>query len=524
MVQLSGTGLVEPSDVEIASVGSSPAVGSGDLAPESPLWWARLLLRRLEDRRMRLLLYQAYYDGEHPLEFMGGKFREAFGHRFQHFASNFAGLVVDGEAERLEVQGFRFRDEQGDKDLWDIWQDNDMDGWSQVAHAEALVKESVYALVDPVVDGQPRITVEDALDCVVVSDPRDRRVRLAGLKRWTDEAGRLVVYLYLPDEVYTFRSERKVGDDWMTRVTGDHIAEVLQPYQLDGEAWPMVNPLGVVPLVEIVNRPDIKGIGRSDIRPVTSQQDAINYYRAAALVAARKVALPQRWIKNYPIEIDKDTGRPKQPFAASDDLWMFGPPGEDEPVPTFDTDVGQFPAADLSVFVRFIEAEVWQMAAVSRMPYGELLPQPTAIPQSAEAMKSSEGPLLRKIGRASIHLGEGWEEVMRVCLIAMGDDRATNRTAETIWVSAETRNEAVRTDSLVKQIGVEIVDIEEAQVEAGYTPQQIERMGQRRQAREALQASQTPVVPPPIAVPESMPPAPTGPRMSPAPTSLQSTR
>ena len=58
---------------------------------------------------------------------------------------------------------------------------------------------------------------------------------------------------------------------------------------------------------------------------------------------------------------------------------------------------------------------------------------------------------MRKVGRIALHLGEGWEEVMRLCLLAMGDARGRIRSAETIWRDPETQNEAVRTDAVLKQ-------------------------------------------------------------------------
>jgi hypothetical protein len=54
------------------------------------------------------------------------------------------------------------------------------------------------------------------------------------------------------------------------------------------------NPLGVVPLVPLRNRPRLRGVGRSEIEPVTSNQDAINYFRAMTVVGARFLAYPQR--------------------------------------------------------------------------------------------------------------------------------------------------------------------------------------------------------------------------------------
>lgn len=476
-----------------------------------------LLLRRLQILRPDRERWAAYYRGEHPLPWFTEAFREAFRASFHRFASNFTQLVVDGISERLEVQGFRFLDDIGDADLWAVWQDNNLDAGSQQAHTEALIKGACYALVEPRSDQRPAITIEDCLGAITLDDPRDRRRRLAGMKCWIDDAGRLVVYLYLPDDVYTYRTDRAATASWDGWIRGEakQLRSRLRPWTPpDQDIWPLPNPLGVVPLVPLLNRPLLDGIGRSEVDPVTSNQDAINYYRSAAFIAARKMALPQRWATGLKLEIDPATGRPKRPFVTDEgrpaDIWTIATPDPDEPVPPFAPQFGQFEAADITRFVRLIEAEVWQMASVSRLPFSELLNRDSSIPQSGEGLKSSEAPLLRKVGKAQVHLGEGWEEVMRVALRAMRDSRADRRVAETIWVSPETRNEAVRTDAVVKLKAAQIIDDQTAQELIGMTPTQIQRLNERRAA--------TPPQPPapPADQPTTQPtPPPMGPQMSP---------
>jgi hypothetical protein len=219
----------------------------------------------------------------------------------------------------------------------------------------------------------------------------------------------------------------------------------------------MVNKLGVVPIVPLVNRPRRDGTGRSEIEPVMGNQLAINFLRYAALVGSDAAALPQRWAKNLDLEIDPDTGRVKAPFRAGDTLWATRKPTTEE-VAEYgdkfpDASFGQFPEASLEPFVRMIRAEVGQMASNSRTPYHYLLGEPSSVPPTGESIKSSEAPLVKKTEAEQIHLGEGWEEVMRVALLAAGQTgkAAATTDAETIWRDAETRNEGARTDSILKQ-------------------------------------------------------------------------
>ena len=138
---------------------------------------------------------------------------------------------------------------------------------------------------------------------------------------------------------------------------------------------------------------------------------------------------------------------------------------------------------------------------------------------------------MQKLARIQVSLGEDWEIVMRTALRAMGDPRAESLRAETRWRSTETRNEAVRTDSVVKQFSAGLIDAETAREQLGYSVEQIARMRDRdveraardpearmaelveavggvERARSFLEAIAQREAPTPTA------PAPTGPRMS----------
>src|SRR5207253_2424941 len=101
-----------------------------------------------------------YYRGRHPLGFASPKFRAAFGGLFGAFADNWCPIIVDAVEERLNVEGFRFDDKEADADAWDIWQANNLDADSQLAHVEALVYGKAFVSVWADADGNPAITAE----------------------------------------------------------------------------------------------------------------------------------------------------------------------------------------------------------------------------------------------------------------------------------------------------------------------------------------------------------------------------
>ncbi len=440
-------------------------------------WWLARLGKRLDDRRVPMTRYEDYYAGQQPLAFASAKFRQAFGDRFPAFSSNFMALVVDAHRERLHVQGIRIGDApEGDADAWRWWQENRLDAESQKAHTESLVKGVAYALVWPdAITHLPEVTIESPLQVVVETEPGKSWRRRAALKRWLDDDSRYRAELYLPDGIYKFRSVQR--SEWFSAPSWASVA-IWTRDEPAGEPWPVPNPLNVVPIVPIVNRPRLTGDGQSEIAMVMSNQDAINKLRADALIASEFASFRQRWIIGMDIPIDPETGQPVEPFrSAVDRLWMVPPPDPDDPNPP-KVEFGEFEQTDLAPIYAGIDTEVQHLGAISRTPYHYLLPQ-SGQPPSGESLKSSETGLMAKVADSMLNKGESWEEVFRLNFLIRGDPRAADTAAEIIWKDPESRTEAVHTDALVKQKSLGIPD-EILWEGLGYSPQQIARIKRLR--------------------------------------------
>jgi hypothetical protein len=452
------------------------------LVPGSLEWWLARLNRRLNDRQERMERYEAYYAGRQPLAFVSDTFRAAFGDRFREFSSNFMSLVVDAHRERLLVQGIRIGDErQGDQDAWDWWQRNRLDAESQTAHTEALVKGIAYVLVWPDPDsGEPEATVESALQVVVDTVPGKSWKRRAALKRWLGDDGKYHAELYLPDGVYKFVSAQAYA---FTIPSWDQ-GTTWQPEELVGEPWPVPNPIGIIPIVPMVNRPRLTGPvvngvpspdnGESEIAMVMSNQDAINKLRADTINASDLAAFRQRWLKNWQVEVDEKTGQPIEPFkSAVDRLWILPPPDADDPNPAT-PELGEFEQTDLAPMISAISMEVSALGAISRTPYHYLLPQ-SGQPPSGESLKAAESGLEHKVADSKIHKGESWEEVFRLNFKFRGDPRGDDLGAEVIWANSESRAEAVHTDAMTKWKALGVPD-EIVWEELGISPRLIARI------------------------------------------------
>lgn len=417
-----------------------------------------VLLEQLAARQSGLARFDAYYTGKHKLLFATVKFRETFGNLFGAFSDNWCDLVVDASAERLRVDGFRFGgdDAQADTEAWALWQANDLDAESELAHTEAIKLGCAYALVGPDDAGVPTIQLEPPTQAIVLVDPAQGRKRLAGLRSWLDEWGVEHAVLYLPTDVVWWS---RAGDNkgWTEDVGSGR------------------NALGVVPLVPLPNMPTLRNRqGRSDIERVIPVQDAINKLCADMIVASEYAAFPQRWmtgvdIPTYP-EGDPNAGQPLPSFT-SRFLAGAGYTWADE---NDNARMGNFAVSDLGIYVRAIEMFIQHVAAQTRTPPHYLLGAMGSFP-SGESLKATETGLVAKVRRKQLAFGEGWEEAIRLAFKVAGDEeRASSTSIETIWMNPESRSTAEITDAAVKMdsIGIPRPALWEY---IGATPAQIER-------------------------------------------------
>lgn len=474
----------------------------GELERGSSEWWLERLGRRLAARAVEISIYDDYYAGRQGLRFASTKFREAFGKTFERYAQNFCALVVDAVEERLDVEGFRIGavdpDRRGrrnaleaaDADAWRIWQDNQLDAWSQIAHTEALVKRVTYVLVSPfeaerIAERSPRITIEDPSETIVEYSPGTRS-RMVGMKRWLDEeAETWFATLYYPDRIEKWRADgRHTPDSIRVRsATGERIRWVRR--EVAGEPWPLAHSLGVVPLVPLVNRPRLKGEGESEIASVVPLQDAINKLAVDGLVAAEYAAFRQRWATGIEVPKDPETGEDLEPWKPGIDRFMS--------TAAPDAKFGQFEATELANFTTAIDEKVQTIASTTRTPYHYFLRQ-GGQPPSGESLRSAETGLVSKVRRKQRHFGEGWEEVVRLAFRALEDARADVLDSETIWRDPETQSEAEHVDALAKLRALK-VPLRQLWADAGYSPQQIARFeDELRAERDLLEA----VAPPPV--------------------------
>jgi hypothetical protein len=440
--------------------------GYQEPAGSNPLVWVKRLEDRLNGCQKDLELYDRYYEGEHRLAFATDKFRSAFGTLFSAFADNWCDLVVDAVEERLNVEGFKLPggDKAGDNKAWRYWQSNRMDADSQLAHTEALIGGRSAAIVWVDGSGFPSITVESAQQVAVAMVAGSRRQRAAALKRWVDDDGYEQATLYLPTEIYKYRSRQKLQSSGQRMSTS-----VMRwvPREVASEQWPLPNPLGVVPVVPLENRPRLLRAGVSEIKRVVPLQDAVNKTVADMMVASEFGAAPQRWATGLEVPTDPVTGQALAVFNTMVDRMLTS----GDPNSRF----GQFTQTDLTVFVKAVEMLVQHIASQTRTPphYFALTGQ---FP-SGDAIKSAETGLVAKVQRKMVHFGEAWEEVMALAFAVDGDMKraVAAQSSEIRWRDPESRSEAQHIDAVTKLKVLNVPD-EILWRRAGFSPTEIDEM------------------------------------------------
>jgi Phage portal protein, SPP1 Gp6-like len=434
--------------------------------------------RKLDDQARRAAGWQSYYDNEAGIiALLDTEERQAFRSFLAEAHANWCELVVNAVAERLRVTGFRFGTGGTSDAAWAIWQANSMDADHGLAQLDALVTGSSFVLVQPDDDNPSGVSVsiESPRQATVLYQPGTRRKRRAGYKRFADEADndKITEVLVLPGSIVT----------WLP----DARAPLVEP-----------NPAGVVGLVELVPQPRTLGWPRSELESAFPIQDRINTTIYNRIVATDYSAYRQVWATGVRIarNVIKDGGsagdaaRVVKPFDIGANRLLTS----ENP----DSRFGAIPESNLRGYLDAVEQDVNMLAAITQTPPHYLLGQ--LVNLAADAIKAAEAGLVSKVRGRALHLGENWEDVMRIALGLIGDPGAAEVSAEVIWADPETRSIAQLADALVKlrDLGVPRQVIWEMY---GTTPQEIARWKALLAAEAPEPAPAPPPVPPPVPVP-----------------------
>lgn len=432
------------------------------------------LVRSLDMSREAISRYDAYYEGEQPIRFIAPLLAEEFGERITSLVLNFPRLIADAYTERLTVEGFRYSgDSSADGDLWAIWQANDLDEISDMAHSDAIALSRAYAIVGSpdAADDAPIITIESPMQVFARRDARTRRV-ISAVKRWDERpngespspwtTGGPVeqhAVLYLPDS--TTHYVNAGGGGWVVTGSTD------------------VHNLGRVPVVPLVNNPrTLRPDGRSEFHDAIGPADAANKMATDMMVSGEYHAMPRRWAAGIKkSDFEDEQGRALSPWSRdAGTLWA---------TEAKDASFGQFTESDLRNFHETIKLLATILVELSGLPpHLAPLAGTNDNPTSADAMRAAESRFVRRTERKQTAFGGGWEDVQRLAVRFMtGDWDPRAMSLETVWRDASTPTLSQKADATLKlatpvQNGRAIVPLEQARIDLGYTQEQRDRMAE----------------------------------------------
>jgi len=447
----------------------------------------------LADRTPKVLKNERYFRGEQPLTYASDEWSRFNERRFAHFSDNWCGVVGSSPAERIRLTGISLGDDteivsDNERALMKVWADNEMDAQSSQGFLHTIVAGRSFVMVWPGDDG-PQVTWERADQCIVDYDEATRRPRYA-LKVWNDGIDE---YATLYTSTQLFKFERKMAQriqvakgadidhDRNFRATagaapyGDPGAWIQR--DTEGEAWPLPNPLGMLPLVEVPNRPVLGGEPMSDIAGVIAMQDAINLLWAYLFAAADFASMPARVVMGQeppkiPILDDAGTIIGEKPvdieqLTRGRMLWLTGQ----------ETSVGQWDSAKLDIFTDVIQRAVRTLAAQTRTPVHYLVGESLGSLNS-ESLLVAESGLVAKVTEFQLFASGPMRQIFRLIAVALGDTELADdiRSSQIVWKDPQTRTQAQTSDAALKdrQVGFPFSWI--AAKRYGLSPAEVERL------------------------------------------------
>lgn len=444
------------------------------------------IYKRLSARRPDVEKFENYYVGEQPLNFATDEWKKQNAARYADFSDNWCGTVVNAEAERLNPIGLTGIEAESAEKLWDALRRTEFDAQFSQGVVTALAAKRVYVIVWED-DGEPFVSFEHPSNVEIEYDWENPRKRSAAVKSWVDESSEYAT-LYTPEWLFKWQRPR-------TRVVNQDEPQTEQAKQRDavtggwvprdsaGDAWVLPNPLGVVPVVEIGNRPTLRGEPISEIQGVIPMQDAINLLWAYLFLAADYASMDARVILGAEV--------PKIPVTdANGNIIGHKPVDMKElrekrilAITGEGARIDSWQAAKLDIFTDTIEIAVGHIAAQTRTPPHYLVANKGLSNLPADALKAAEIGLTKKADEFITFTDPSLREVLRLIALVWGDEKlaAQCRMAQFVWASREIRSEAQMADANLKrsQYGYPFAYLLE---QDGKSPSEIKRIMKLRDA------------------------------------------
>ena len=407
---------------------------------------------------------------------------------------NVCGPVVDAFASNLSVVGFRSPTAQDDDAVWELWQQQSMDARQAEVSRGTLTYGAHYVTSLPE-DG--RVTFRPRSPrrlTAVYADPQMDRWPIMALETWIDKSSaRWLRRGILLDDTMAYpvvlgkmlRRRGNTGD-----VPSRERVRMSATFAADPDRKPFAHHgfddgKPVCPVVRFVAERDEEDLPVGEVKPIITDQLAINSVNFDRLVVARYGAHPQKVIVGW------TASQATLLKASASRVWTI----DEDPT---DVSVQQLSGAQIEPYNSLLKEMVGHVAMDRQIPLGYLTG--TVENLAADTVALIYGPHTRKTARQQESMGESWEQLLRLGA-TMADLPQPDETAEVVWANMEARSFAGVVDGISKLTvaGADLSDL--IDIIPGLTQQKVRAIqdGIRRQSAQsvmaaALAASQRPAV------------------------------
>lgn len=426
--------------------------------PDELLAQVKRLSERLDKRITQHKKIEPYLEGECPIPpaVTEARLTKVYRNLMPVSEAPWGSLIIDSKLDRLEVSGLGDQDDEAAKRVWaEVWQPNELDGESILAHGASLLDGRCFATVWPGENGAPPdIALDDCTQMIVEYADGSRRFRKAALRKWR-EGNRTFATLYRADGIFKFQGPANSADaptsEWEQRT-------------VDGEEWPLKNPFEEVNVVELaVNRrlkPGVFPYARGEFEHCTGLIDRIHLLTFLGLVIAFWLGFPLRGVSGEAIRrtvLKDDDGHPIIDEETGKEKTKAEPPIEVKPDSLFQLEnpeakLLEFKAADrrnLSIY-----DELQQLAVISKTPR-HYFPMEGGIANiDTETVNAFEGAMHAAVKKHKGTLGTGWLAILRLGAKVLDRPVDLSPQARVGWMDHEFRSLAERADAVSKLAGV----------------------------------------------------------------------
>lgn len=405
----------------------------------------RSLYQRLSNLRRTHKQLDDYYRGAQMLQVLGIAVPPQL--RAFEFPLNWPRVTVDTVVQRQHVRSFSLPEDPAASDpLWEIWEANNMESQSVLAHLETRIQGHGFVTVgaNPDDKDHPIISVESSKSMIARIDPRSRRI-IAALRVYYDPYqanAPTQATLYLPDSTVYLDKSGRWG--WTITDRDDH-------------------KLGQVPVVQFINRPRVGNfVGESEMQDVLRPTDMAARALMDLQVAMETHAVPGKWAVGLSDKdfIDARTGKVADTWQAYYTAMTTSTSKEAK--------FGQFAASDLSNFKTVIDLLAEQVSAVTGLPV-RYFGQNTANPASEGAIRADEVRLVKNVELKNSLDGDSWGDVMALAYRLATGDQVDGHRIRTDWDDPNTPTFAQKADAIQKLVATGIISREGAWDELGWS-------------------------------------------------------